>query len=180
MDWIIEQVINPDTNAERSVSFLPIESTYSYDMKWEFGEKEIDEKEAQNGISGLITLGDAWESIDLQVALRQTLHAQEHNYLAYLSYLRIRELMKNGKKSFNPKRLANDLGNAGSAISRKDPLKKFHKKARAESEMWQKARWDFMSKKFSENKHPDTHPDFWKNFRYSKAARKRLESLRSN
>ena len=56
---------------------------------------------AIKGLAGLIVLGDAWESVDVFAALANLLGGQ-HASLAHLAKLRCRELINQGRRSFDP------------------------------------------------------------------------------
>jgi hypothetical protein len=138
--------------------------------------KEADD--AVRGLAGLIVLGNAWESVDvfhaLEIALQHdTLGFRKEpeggrNTLAYLAWLRCRELIDAGKNSMlpdAPKREAlkarlpqPDFVEAGGLL---DPV---FNKLRTEADAWQKARTDFMMRRLNEGRHPDTDQDFWNDY----------------
>jgi len=134
--------------------------------------------QAVRGLAGLIVLGNAWESVDvfhaLSVALRHdTLGFQKdrnggRNNLAYLAWLRCRELIDAGKGSMLPDApKGEDLKGLlprpdfveGDALL--DPA---FVKLRAEADVWQKARTTFMTGRLKEGRHPDSDRDFWKGY----------------
>ncbi len=135
--------------------------------------------EAVRGLAGVIVLGNAWESVDVfhrgaSVALRHdTLGFQRdrnggRNNLAYLAWLRCRELIDAGKGSMLPDApKGEDLKGLlprpdfveGDALF--DPA---FVKLRAEADAWQKARTAFMTGRLKEGRHPDSDQDFWKGY----------------
>ncbi len=166
MDWIIGRVEKPLTND--SPSLLGVAGGHSYEMKLSFRDRELDPDETFRGISGLITLGAAWESIDVQFALLQSLQAQEHGQLTMLSVARIRELQEMGKKSFAaPGPFEEVLKMAVEGMRSPVTAKTFFTESRKEADLWQSARHTFMKERFAVGQHPDTHPKFWDEFRYS-------------
>ncbi len=176
IDWIINPPIA--ANSEYLPNFLQWESQAYADMA---DPKEADD--AVRGLAGLVVLGNAWESVDvfnaLDVALQHdTLgYAKEReggrNTLAYLAWLRGRELVDAGKSSMLPDA---PKGEALKAVLPKpdfvdaehllDPV---FAKLRAEADSWQKARTEFMMRRLKEGIHPDTAPDFWNGYRETKA-----------
>jgi hypothetical protein len=172
---VIEWIINPPSAA--GSQYLP------NFLEWEsqaFGNladpKEADD--AVRGLAGLIVLGNAWESVDvfnaLDVALQHdTLGYQKtrdggRNTLAYLAWLRCRELIDGGKSSILP-----DAPKDGAlkAILPEpnfvDPaalLGPAFIKLRTEADAWQKARTEFMMRRLKEGLHPDIDADFWNGY----------------
>jgi hypothetical protein len=131
--------------------------------------------EAVRGLAGLIVLGNAWESVDIFHALNvslqhDTLGFQKdpgggRNTLAYLAWLRCRELVDAGKGSMLPD------APKGEALKAMLPKPDFVEAAklldpsfaalRAEAEAWQAARTAFMTGRLKTGRHPDTDRDFW-------------------
>jgi hypothetical protein len=131
--------------------------------------------EAVRGLAGLIVLGNAWESVDvfhaLNVALQHdTLGFEKdrsggRNSLAYLAWLRCRELIDAGKGSMLPDA---PKGEALKAMLPKPDLVEAAKlldpafvKLRSEADAWQAARTAFMTMRLKESRHPDNDRDFW-------------------
>ncbi len=134
--------------------------------------------DAVRGLAGLVVLGNAWESIDifhaLNVALlHDTLGYQKtleggRNTLAYLAWLRCRELIDAGKSSMLPDAPKGEVLKARlrrPAIDEPERLlEPAFVKLRAEADAWQAARTAFMMKRLNEGRHPDTDPDFWNGY----------------
>jgi hypothetical protein len=120
----------------------------------------------EQGLAGLVVLGNAWESPDVFSALGYSL---KRNYnLSLLSHLRVAELEKNGRRSLILK--DNVVGEQGaqrieyrSAGAKRVRAK--YPELRVEAEAWQKARTDFMMARLSEGRHPDADPAFWSGYR---------------
>jgi tetratricopeptide (TPR) repeat protein len=134
--------------------------------------------EAVRGLAGLIVLGNAWESVDIFHALNvslqhDTLGFQKdpgggRNTLAYLAWLRCRELVDAGKGSMLPDA---PKGEALKAILPKPGLVEAAKlldpafvKLRAEADAWHAARIAFMTGRLKTGRHPDTDRDFWSGY----------------
>jgi hypothetical protein len=131
--------------------------------------------QAVRGLAGLIVLGNAWESIDIFHALNVALQHDTmgfdqdrnggRNTLAYLAWLRCRELIDAGKDSILPdapkgEALKSMLPRPDFVMAEKllDPA---FVKLRAEANAWQAARTAFMVERLKEGRHPDTDPHFW-------------------
>jgi tetratricopeptide (TPR) repeat protein len=150
-------------------------------LGWSFDDiygQQTDPKEAHNavrGLAGLVVLGNAWESVDvfhaLNIALQRDSLGYERgreggrNTLAYLAWLRCRELIDAGKGSMLPDA---PRGEALKAILPKPDFVMAEKlldptftKLRAEAEAWHAARTAFMMGRLKEGRHPDTDPHFW-------------------
>jgi hypothetical protein len=130
---------------------------------------------AVRGLAGLIVLGNAWESVDVFHALNVALQHDTlgfakdrdggRNTLAYLAWLRCRELIDTGKGSMLPdapkgEALKSMLPKPGFVEAEKllDPA---FVKLRAEADAWHAARTAFMTGRLKEGRHPDTDRDFW-------------------
>jgi tetratricopeptide (TPR) repeat protein len=140
--------------------------------------QETDPKEADDavrGLAGLVVLGNAWESVDvfnaLDIALQRDSLGYERgreggrNTLAYLAWLRCRELIDAGKGSMLPdapraEPLKAILPKPDFVMSEKllDPA---FVKLRAEADAWQAARTAFMIERLEAGRHPDTDLHFW-------------------
>ena len=127
------------------------------------------------GLAGLVVLGNAWESVDifhaLNVALQRNSLGYERgreggrNTLAYLAWLRCRELIDAGKGSMLPDA---PKGEALKAMLRKPDfvmaetlLDPAYTKLRAEADAWHAARTAFMMGRLKAGRHPDIDPHFW-------------------
>ena len=125
--------------------------------------------DAVKGLSGLIMLGSAWESVDVFAALRDALPPMRDDQLRYLAGLRCQELIDSGHKSLMPdaptgeglKQLLH-LGAASHARLEEDQHIYHH--LRAEADAWQKKRTDYMMARLTARRHPDTDPTFWNDY----------------
>jgi len=128
--------------------------------------------DAVEGFSGLIALGNAWESIDIFYALAMVLRDQEHTSISMLSELRIKELIGSGKESLSPD-FDHDAYSSTITFD-KYPMytylssnylsqvgEKYFPKARKEADDWVQLRQEYMNKRLVLGEHPDTHASFW-------------------
>ena len=130
---------------------------------------------AVRGLTGLVVLGNAWESVDIFHALNVALQRDSldfergreggRNTLAYLAWLRCRELIDAGQGSLLPDA---PKGEALKSLLRRPDFVKAdvlldsaYLKLRAEADAWHTARTAFMKTRLEEGRHPDTDPDFW-------------------
>ncbi|MGP0067868.1 MAG: hypothetical protein ACLQGP_30270 [Isosphaeraceae bacterium] len=150
-------------------------------LGWSFDDiygQDTDPKEADDavrGLTGLIALGNAWESVDIFHALNVALQRDSlgfergreggRNTLAYIAWLRCQELIDAGKVSMLPDAPKGEA--LKPLLTRPDFVKadvlldSEFRKLRAEADAWQAARTAFMTKRLNEGQHPDTDPSFW-------------------
>jgi hypothetical protein len=162
MEWIL----NPD-RAEKGV-------VGGLDGLPTFVEAELEDNNvAARGLSGLIVLGAAWESIDIFNALQAALSIR-HAPVAYLASLRTRELAKEGKRSLYPgapsgPKLVEVLNPPEGSVmihaEQRPGIEKQYVKLRAEADEFQKRRTDYMMERLKAGRHPDTDTTFWKEWR---------------
>jgi len=121
--------------------------------------------EARKGITGLIELGAAWQSVDTFRTLQECLKNQRNAYLARLAYLREEELRKAGMKSLHPSPVMQELVADAEFIGMIEilrPVDAYYKTARSAADH-RNAEWvSYQEGRFSKGMHPDTHPEFWK------------------
>lgn len=125
------------------------------------------------GLSGLIVLGAAWESVDVFHALSYPLQTKEGITLSYLALLRTQELLQQGRKSLAPERvnpewvrdemynLTSSGFGAGLNQENQKSLQELFPKLRAEAEFWNSKRQNYMLTRLQKGDHPDTNPKFW-------------------
>ena len=115
--------------------------------------------ECATALAGLITLGNAWESVDIYEALENKLGEKDHA-LADFARLRALELVKIGHKP-----LVSDEDDADAMadhlIARAPYIREQYDKQRAEADRWQAARTQYMLGLLEQGRHPDTDPTFW-------------------
>lgn len=134
---------------------------------------EGDEDHAIEGLSGLIALGNAWESVDIYRALAVALRSQEHASLLLLANLRVEELIANGRTTLYPLEEGAELEHylfqmIGGASYEHEEIEQFYKDARGEAKGWHEERETFMVAQLKQGLHPDTHgADFWRGYEAS-------------
>ena len=173
----IEWMIDPPQSADSQwlPNFLNLSPpSMGYDL---IEPNEADEM--VRGLSGLIVLGNAWESVDVFNALCLALqhdtlgfsndYGGGRNSLAMFAWFRCKELIKAGKGSLLPDAPKGDALLAkilppmtSSALEMLDAA---FQKLRAEADAWQAARTDFMTAKLTEGLHPDVDSDFWDDYK---------------
>jgi hypothetical protein len=132
--------------------------------------KDFSPEEARKGITGLIQLGAAWESVDSFHALAPALKSRGSHQLAFLAGLRHKELLDKGNASFHPdpeiRRLVQPILLLDSASAK--AATGYFQKAR-EAVRNRDAAWlGYQEERFAQGLHPDTHPDFWKDWKEPK------------
>lgn len=156
MDWIIDPKVNE----------VGLNGNSSRLSKCLFN---ISREDRVRGLSGLIVLGNAWESVDVFEALAQALRGRET--LAYLSMLRCTELIEKGGRSLLPYtptgkdlEISLRLDQVALFASDKQEIEEQYKALRAEAEERNKKRDDYAIAEMKRGNHPDTDPLFWHNF----------------
>lgn len=131
---------------------------------------------AVKGLAGIIVLGDAWQSVDIFNALAHAIQLDgDRTSMAYLAQLRVLELIKSGKKSLIPdppkdQKLEellfadDETGQQRVKYESRPEIESTFKELRADADIWQQARTDYMMPLLKAGKHPDTDEDFWKNW----------------
>lgn len=167
IEWILA-IGNPDSKPVL-FSVLP---NFHYSGEWHFEQymrgqlTELSYDDAVEGLSGLIRLGNAWESIDVFRALQVAFANEQHATLVYLCMLRIQELIAEGKKSLHPdfpyemyslERISSPEVVVSDETLRLD----FYPAARDESDAWLDERNAYIISKLQTGSHPDTDSEFW-------------------
>jgi hypothetical protein len=131
---------------------------------------------AVKGLSGLVVLGDAWESVDIFAAMAHLLERGGEASLSHLASLRCRELITAGRRSLSP-----DAPTEAKALIKVlrfislNPLTSVnegHNKAlyttlRADADAWQARHAAYLVERLQAGRHPDTESAFWGEFRDS-------------
>jgi tetratricopeptide (TPR) repeat protein len=128
--------------------------------------------DAVEGLSGLIVLGAAWESVDVFAALAHAIDEKEKRpELAYFAYLRSQELLRSGRRSLTgyhgeDARLLVASALLPGGVFGNDSLraKEHYSRLRANAEGWQKNRTAFLLARLRAGRHPDTDPAFWEGY----------------
>lgn len=180
MDWILNPY-GKDGNGKVAVQPL---ADYINTAGSLSAEDSID------GLSGIVVLGNTWESVDIFHTLSGALDNNAKSTLQYLAILRCRELISSGKKSLRPDSKNGDalqvqlrIDDAGLNAGRiglringtpspimlqtknQAAIETVYKRLRTEAETWQKQRTDYMMTRLKTGRHPDTDKTFWRDWR---------------
>ncbi|MEZ6243839.1 MAG: hypothetical protein R3B57_12445 [Phycisphaerales bacterium] len=120
--------------------------------------------DAIEGLTGLIALGAAWESVDIFHALTAALRQRGDASVALLAQLRREELLDEGRVSFYPVEsleYPDWVEAAGVYDSQEVKIKAYYKAARAEAESWREARNAYLLERLTHGDHPDINATFW-------------------
>ncbi|BDI29066.1 hypothetical protein CCAX7_11170 [Capsulimonas corticalis] len=157
MDWIID-------SSSTQTSYGTSDTLADYLIQ-NPPESDKSLRGAGTALAGLITLGNAWESVDIFTALAAAApHAsvlRSEYHLSSLATLRAEELRKAGHKSLF------EVGKehtVSSDLAQSDDGRTFAQ-LRAEADRWQRARTDYMMARLTAGRHPDTDPTFWADYR---------------
>ncbi|QQS09672.1 MAG: hypothetical protein IPK69_03365 [Phycisphaerales bacterium] len=124
-------------------------------------------EDAIRGISGLMVLGNAWESVDMTWALGACLDAHGDASLAYLAKLRVRDLIADGKSSFHldfdpDLPMHSSIGFGGELMETyTSEIDAYFARARAAAAEWTAGRDSYMEARFAQLEHPDSSSTFW-------------------
>lgn len=128
--------------------------------------QELGYEDAVEGLTGLISLGNAWESVDIYHALSMVLAYREEASLALLAQRRAQELIDDGRYPVVPglpeglhRRMV--VGPRGSMATKPEEVFVYFDAARAAADQWAADREAYMLARLQAGQHPDTHPDFW-------------------
>lgn len=117
-------------------------------------------EKAIKGWSGLIRLGNAWESVDVWLALAQALDMRHDASLCQFARVRLSELEQDGKKSMAPGTEIEFFGGEpDDDIAENNKV--IFKKLRRSADEWQRRRTEFMLARLKEGRHPDWDAKFW-------------------
>jgi tetratricopeptide (TPR) repeat protein len=123
-------------------------------------------KDAIEGLTGLMVLGDAWESFDILEALYDAIAGMQHASLARVAVLRLAELRTQGKTSLHPDWDPELMPPVSRYIPRnEEDIDAWFTEARSEADAWRSVREQYMLAKLQAGEHPDTHPDFWNDWK---------------
>ena len=130
--------------------------------------------DAVTGLSGIIVLGNAWESVDIFSALGRYLNSTADKIaLTRMADCRVKELIDHGGISLNPdsekgdelyaRLIESDLSafDNGMSEQNKNTVDKVYQQLRIDAGAWQKERIDFMMPRLRASRHSDTDPHFW-------------------
>jgi hypothetical protein len=161
MNWILALAMPVQTVRDGFYRDPPGETLGEF-IDGAFHKRHDADDEAIRGLCGLIVLGDAWESVDVFAALPDQMELSRGT-VAGLAGLRVQELRKAGRTSFNE---ALDIRiRMGGWFPLQEPnysvLQRKYRELRAEAERWQRQREAFVLARLQAGRHPDTDPTFW-------------------
>ena len=119
------------------------------------------------GLSGMVRLGAAWQSVDIYYALAEAYALGEDSSLSLIARLRVLELAEGGRESlhydssFREAVLRPGIG----GLEDPKPVEQWYKNARRAADTRHELRLIYMRERFAKGEHPDTHPDFWGDWR---------------
>ena len=123
-------------------------------------------EKAVRGLSGLVVLGAAWESVDVFHALQASLGRAGHASLQTLAQARLRALVDGGKRSAARPELAGAdlvgrLSDTYTALEEPKHVAEWFRVAGVEAAGWHARRTAYMQARLARGEHPDTHDGFW-------------------
>ncbi len=129
--------------------------------------------EAIEGLIGLMTLGDAWASVDAHESLATAIMAHRHRLVVgHLAASRSAELSANGARSIinpnrDPKASLWLAGATSSMVSHAGGVDRYFDQTRPLVDQINSDRMAFIQNRLAQGIHPDTHSDFWDGYRQS-------------
>lgn len=173
LKWILDPPMRNvyDGKLDRLPTFFDVDEAYCKIVD-EHGERVAQNlahagyTDAVQGLTGLIALGNAWQSVDLFHTLEAALTDRHDASLARLAKLRYTELVHDGRNSLHPAAPQGDavletMFRYGYEPEDQQDIDAYYKKARAAADAWQEHRTQFMLTKLEQGMHPDTHENFW-------------------
>ena len=140
---------------------------YWDDVQYWNDVNSIPANDAIVGLSGLIVLGNAWESVDVFASMRTALNSQTHSFLAYLAKLRVDELLSTGRSSANPNNQMtveqSRFAEFGLGRQDIDEVRTYFEDARERANARNELRRKFILDRLAEGRHPDLESEesFW-------------------
>jgi hypothetical protein len=192
MDWIISPPVPPEGHVqsmmrnEKAVDYVDIMgyliANLSDDQHQPLSPRKVasDFKADATGLAGLIILGNAWESFDVHYALALSLIGSSDSWLEPLAWARVRELaQKESRVSLHPLVTNQDQAQAlipdkllfiqgkreHISTESKQMMSAWYPQAKAATAERNQAWETYLTTRLDQGKHPDTDPDFWKQWR---------------
>ncbi|MFI4854527.1 MAG: hypothetical protein ACIAQF_06060 [Phycisphaerales bacterium JB065] len=167
--------------SDASTGELPTDTDLAADASWYFvfnkgigflgSDIEITADEAVEGLIGLMTLGDAWSSIDVHESLALALMRHRQRIVtAHLAALRSVELhMDGGRSILHPTRDPESTLRFGESlvhiVSDAGDVEAYFDRSRPLVDQINADRMAFIQSRLADGKHPDTHADFWNGYK---------------
>ncbi len=178
MQWIVAPPsVKPSAVQQKQMlpDFLQLHE--SAEQAFDFSEDDgtlgrMGLSDAAQGLTGLIALGNAWESVDVFNALSHAFVVSGKNSFAYAASLRAQELARQGRASLVPgaptgEQLAQVVAAPQTMVLRMyrpqnaSELREIYTRLRNEADEYQKRRTSYMMARLELGQHPDTNADFW-------------------
>ncbi|MCC5877111.1 MAG: hypothetical protein JJU11_12900 [Candidatus Sumerlaeia bacterium] len=126
-------------------------------------------EDAIEGISGLVTLGAAGESVDTMHTLAVLLQLEGRSSMAYLASRRTNELRELGRETLHPTLMEVigdqtslfDVGANSLEEGAQRTVRVYYEKARKVARAGREARNAFILEMHARGEHRDTHPEVW-------------------
>ncbi|MCA8939132.1 MAG: hypothetical protein KDB07_04965 [Planctomycetes bacterium] len=177
---VLNWVLSEDAVREPSFSDLGAPKDLYPDIfgLWKMKRAEIRENydEMLRGITGLMHLGAAWQSVDAVYVIYALAAAKDHSSLRYLAKHRIEELQAAGgdylrgwattpaDRERGAKLDDRWIRVRGYSEGRGSNTPKIFRRERSKVEDWHTRRTDYMMARLEKGQHPDADPEFWKGF----------------
>lgn len=131
-----------------------------------FSGSNSEADEQISGITGLIQLGAAWNSLDAFHTLTAVLESGRYASLAELSYYRELELVGQGAGSIHPVASVREriVPQQSHTLKNRKSVSAYYPIARLAALNRNKAWIVYQNERFEMGMHPDTHPDFWRSW----------------
>ena len=151
MDWLIDSLGPRKKGGEIKPLYLYVEgkvNTARY-------------PEAATAFAGLITLGNAWESVDIFSALAYVSSMGDRSpmHVGYFAALRAVELSRSGHRS-----LVREVDPTFEPPNYWPRDERAFDGLRREADRWNQARISYMNARLTVGRHPDTDPVFWADY----------------
>ncbi len=121
--------------------------------------------DAVDGLSGMIELGSGWRSADLFNLLALCLHAEGRSQPALMAWIRSTDLRESGIPSIHPSK--NLIPPRPDIAEVEDPeiFKTFYTQITEAADQRHQSRTAYLLARLDRGEHPDTHPDFWNDWK---------------
>lgn len=175
MDWILKPP--PIKSEDYGLPNLLRLSSENLPMPHYIAQDEMKKRgyqDAERGLTGLITLGAAWQSVDVFNALLHVEAWHSNTSVTYLLLRRLEEMARAGRKSLHPEaprgeelvEMFDPEGENSEMLilsfqGSREELDATYKKLRAEADAWHARRSSFMLERLQAGRHPDTDASFW-------------------
>ncbi|HEX8834850.1 MAG TPA: hypothetical protein VF719_11650 [Abditibacteriaceae bacterium] len=170
MDWIIKAPVDANHSLTNSINLYADESKGMMAEEKQHFLKQHGLTDAVEGLTGLVALGAAWESVDVFYSLQGALNYAGKGNTEEMVRLRTIELIDRGRTSLHPDApLASQLKFAIASPFVPPAGQYTHsqrteifQRLRDEADDYHARRTAYTTERMNKGLHPDTHPDFWK------------------